>query len=170
MKVSKQNSIEVGRCTTESGMSLIETTIALVIIMVALLGVVHSFTYAVTYNAGNTVRSEALAILQREVEAMRAAKWTSSGIAPEVVGTGPTCDPVVTTFTSPSNGGVFEIQRTVDDDPFTDGCQVDTGTQLKEITLTVRPSLALAKRTEDAEQSWWFAVPSTIVLRRTRGN
>ena len=170
MKVLDQNSLEANSRTTESGMSLIETTIALVIIMIALLGVVHSFTYAVTYNAGNAVRSEALAILQREVEAMRAAKWTSSGMAGIVAGTGPTCDPVVTTFTSASNGGVFEIQRTVDDDPFTDGCQVDAGTQLKEITVTVRPSLALAIRPNNAEESWWFAVPATVVLRRTRGN
>ena len=154
----------------ESGMSLIETTIALLIIMIALLGVVHSFTYAVTYNAGNAVRSEALAILQREVEAMRAAKWTSSGIAPEVLGTGPTCDPAVTTFNSAANGGVFEIQRTVDDDPFTDGCQVDATSQIKEITVTVKPSLALAIRPANANESWWYAVPATVVLRRTRGN
>lgn len=143
-------------------MSLVETTIALVIIMIALLGVVHAFTYAVTFNAGNAVRSEGLAILQREVEKMRAAKWTSSGIAPEVGGTGPTCDPVVTTDTTSSNGGNFLIERTVDDDPFTDGCQVDATTQLKEITLTVRPPIT--------NEAWRFAVPATVVFRRTRGN
>jgi Tfp pilus assembly protein PilV len=53
----------------EAGMTLIETTIALVIIMIALLGVVHSFTYAVTYNAGNAVRTESLdACLEVDVE------------------------------------------------------------------------------------------------------
>lgn len=138
-----------------------ETTIALVIIMIALLGVVHSFTYAVTYNAGNAVRAEGLAILQREVETMRAAKWTSSGTASEVAGTGPTCDPVVTTTPS-SNGGTFRIEKTVDDDPFTDGCQVDASTQLKEIILTVRLAAP--------SPGWQFAVPATVALRRTRGN
>jgi len=142
-------------------MSLIETTIALVIIMIALLGVVHSFTYAVTYNAGNAVRAEGLAILQREVETMRAAKWTSSGTAAAVAGTGPTCDAVVTTTPS-SNGGTFMIERTIDDDPLTDGCQVDATTQLKEITMTVRLAAP--------SPGWQFAVPATVVLRRTRGN
>ena len=161
MKVLEQNPSDPSPSTTENGMSLVETTIALVIIMVALLGVVHSFTYAVTYNAGNAVRAEGLAILQREVETMRAAKWTSSGTAPEVVSTGPTCDPVVTTTPS-SNGGTFRIERTIDDDPFTDGCQVNAATQLKEITLTVRLAAP--------SPGWQFAVPATVVLRRTRGN
>ncbi len=157
---TKRSMPSVSSC--ESGMSLIETTIALVIIMIALLGVVHAFTYAVTFNAGNAVRSEGLAILQREVEKMRAAKWTSSGIAPEVAGTGPTCNPVVTIDTTSSNGGSFQIERTVDDDPFTDGCQVDAATQLKEVTLTVRPPVT--------NEAWRFAVPATVVFRRTRGN
>lgn len=165
MKVLEQNPSDFSPRTTEYGMSLVETTIALVIIMVALLGVVHSFTYAVTYNAGNAVRAEGLAILQREVETMRAAKWTSSGTAPEVVSTGPTCDPVVTTTPS-SNGGTFRIERTIDDDPFTDGCQkIDdpiNPPQLKEITLTVRLAAP--------SPGWQFAVPATVVFRRTRGN
>lgn len=161
MKVLKRSSLADESCTPESGMSLIETTIALVIIMIALLGVVHSFTYAVTYNAGNAVRAEGLAILQREVETMRAAKWTSSGTASEVASTGPTCDAAVTSTPS-SNGGIFRIERTIDDDPFTDGCQVDTTTQFKEITLTVR--------LEAPSPGWQFAVPATVVFRRTRGN
>ena len=161
MKVLEQNLSDTSPRTAESGMSLIETTIALVIIMIALLGVVHSFTYAVTYNAGNAVRAEGLAILQREVETMRAAKWTSSGTAAEVASTGPTCDAVITTTPS-SNGGTFKIERTIDDDPLTDGCQVDTTTQLKEITLTVRLAAP--------SPGWQFAVPATVVLRRTRGN
>ena len=155
------NSSASGQSAAESGMSLVETTIALVIVMVALLGVVHSFTYAVIYNAGNAARSEGLAILQREVETLRAAKWTSSGTAGEVAGTGTGCAPVVTTTPS-SNGGTFQIERTVDDDPFTDGCQVDATTQLKEITLTVRLSAF--------SPGWQMAVPATVVFRRTRGN
>ena len=142
-------------------MSLVETTIALVIIMIALLGVVHAFTYTVAFNAGNAVRSEALAILQEEVETMRAAKWTSSGMVNVVAGTGPTCDPVITNRAS-NNGGVFEIERSVDDDPLTEGCQVDATTQLKEITVTVRPPIT--------NRAWQFAVPITVVFRRTRGN
>ena len=155
------NSPASGPQTGESGMSLIETTIALVIIMVALLGVVHAFTYTVIYNAGNAARSEGLAVLQRETENLRAAKWTSNGMHSSVAGTGPTCDPVVT-ITNSDYAGQFEIERTVDDDPFTDGCQVDANTQLKEITLTVRLATF--------SPGWQMAVPATVVFRRTRGN
>lgn len=147
----------------EKGMTLIETTVALVIIMIALLGVVHTFTYAVTYNAGNATRTEALALLQEEVEVLRAAKWTSSGIDGRLVGTGNTCTPVSTEVPS-SNGGTFSVERTVDDDPTTapPACEVDSTTQLKDVTITVRLAAP--------SPGWQFAVPNTVVLRRTRGN
>jgi type II secretory pathway pseudopilin PulG len=159
---------EKGRPTAQSqvaeaGMTLIETTIALVIIMIALLGVVHSFTYAVTYNAGNAVRTESLALLQKEVERMRALKWTSGGMDPLIGGTGNSCNPVVTVVPS-SNGGSFQIERTVDDDPSTPppACEVDAASQLKDITVTIRLAAP--------SPGWQFAVPNTVVLRRTRGN
>lgn len=146
----------------EAGMTLIETTIALVIIMIALLGVVHSFTYAVTYNAGNAVRTESLALLQKEVETMRALKWTSSGRDPLLDGTGNSCTPVVTEVPS-TNGGSFRIERTVDDDPSSPTtCEVDAATQLKDVTITIRLAAP--------SPGWQFAIPNTVVLRRTRGN
>jgi type II secretory pathway pseudopilin PulG len=149
----------------ERGMTLIETTVALVIIMIALLGVVHTFTYAVTYNYGNAIRTESLALIQKEVETLRAAKWTSSGIDPTGLldGTGNNCDPVVTIVASP-NGGAFRVERIVDDDPSTPTvCEIDPDTQLKDVTVTVRIAT-------DDNPAWWFAVPNTVVLRRTRGN
>lgn len=143
-------------------MTLIETTIALVIIMIALLGVVHTFTYAVTYNAGNAVRTEGLALLQKEVETLRAAKWTSSGRDSKLDGTGNGCTPVETQVAS-SNGGMFSIRRIVDDDVSTPTvCDVDAATQLKDVTITVQLAAP--------SPGWQFAVPNTVVLRRTRGN
>ena len=148
---------------SENGMTLIETTVALVIIMIALLGVVHTFTYAITYNAGNAVRTEALALLQEQAENLRAAKWNSSATAPELNGTGNSCTAVVTEVPS-NNGGIFSIELTVDDDPSTPApaCEVDPTTQLKDITLTIKLAAP--------SPGWQFAVPNTIVLRRTRGN
>lgn len=153
----------------EHGMTLIETTVALVIIMIALLGVVHTFTYAVSYNYGNAIRTESQALLQEEVENLRAAKWTSSGRDPRLDATGNNCIPVVTIVNSP-NGGAFKVERTVDDDPSTPNvCDVlpdapdPQSTQIKDITVTIR--IATNKN-----PAWWFAVPNTVVLRRTRGN
>src|SRR5437867_3019768 len=57
--------------SSEAGFSLIEAAVAMVVILVAMLGVFFAFTYAINYNAGNSSRVKVLAILQREVERMR---------------------------------------------------------------------------------------------------
>ncbi len=148
------------RVSTEAGFTLVETTCAMVIILVALLGVAFSFTYAINYNAGNQSRSQALAVLQQEVEQMRAAKFT-----PTVT------DALLTGGTKPTRavmtptGTRFAVLVSVDNDPFTTGIQTDTDVPtptLKEVritTLLASPS-----------PGWQTAVPSTIVLRRVRAN
>jgi prepilin-type N-terminal cleavage/methylation domain-containing protein len=144
-------------CSDESGFTLIETTISLVVILIALLGVAQTFTYAITYNLGNATRTQSLVILQQEVEGMRAANWTAAGIDSNLTG-GVKADRAVT---SP-NGGQFRISVTVDDDPYTDGVDIDANTQIKEITITVRLVSPSA--------GWQFALPTTVVMRRSRGN
>ena len=52
----------------EAGFSLIEVAVAMVVVLIALLGVFFTLTYAITYNAGNNSRAQALAVLQEEVE------------------------------------------------------------------------------------------------------
>jgi Tfp pilus assembly protein PilV len=141
----------------QSGFSLIEICIALVVLMVAMLGVAQAFTYAITYNMGNATRNQALVILQQRAEGIRAAKWTASGIDTLITG-GVKADQTVTA----PNGGQFKVSLTVDDDPYTDGTQVDAASQLKEITLSVQlvaPS-----------PGWQMAVPATLIMRRSRGN
>lgn len=144
----------------EAGFSLIEVACALVIILVALLGVVFSFTYVVNYNAGNNARSQTLAVLQQQVEQLRAAKFTPT-ITSSVAGSdlrGGT--QIITTAAGANN---FMVQVVVDNDPFTAGIQDETTpTTLKEITVTV--TLA------SPSPGWQLAVPATAVLRRTRGN
>lgn len=140
-----------------AGFTLIETVFALVIIMIALLGVAQAFTYAVLYNSGNAARSQSLAILQQEVELLRAAKWTSAGLDP-LLASGDAA-PV---YRNAPNGGTFRIDKRVDDDPFTDGVQNDPTSQLKEVTMTVSVAYTVP--------GWQTAVPITMRMRRTRGN
>lgn len=145
-----------GHISDEYGFTLVETTVALVIIFIALMGVAHSFTHAITYNAGNASRVQGLAILQEEIETMRAAKWTSNGTDARLVGG------IHAIRTVPSaNGGSFRVEVTVDDDPFS-AALVVPGTQIKEITITVR--------LDAPSPGWQIAVPATVILRRTRGN
>src|SRR5215203_3940573 len=59
----------------EGGFSVIEVVIALVILMVTVMGVFAAFTYATVYNSGNNKRSQALSVMQREVELLRSLKF-----------------------------------------------------------------------------------------------
>lgn len=144
----------------DSGFTLIEVAISLVIILVALLGVVATFAYVISYNAGNNSRAQALAVLQQRVEILRAAKFT-----PTVTDTtlaGGSKSPL--TVTTPT-GTQFTINVDVDNDPFTTGVQDDTAVPnptLKEITVT--------SRLASPSPGWQMAVPTTVILLRTRAN
>lgn len=143
--------------SAESGFSLIETSIALVIILVGMLAVSEAFTFAILYNAGNATRSQALAILQQETELLRSKKFSPTTTDAELTGgTKP-----ARTVNTP-NGGNFTIIDVIDDDPFTDGVQVDATSTIKEITVTVRLA--------SPSPGWQTIIPATIVMRRTRGN
>ena len=132
----------------------------MVVVLIALLGVFMTLTYAISWNAGNNSRSQALAILQEEVERIRSYKFTPyftdeglrGGIRP------------ARTVTSP-NGGVFSVRVQVDNDPATDGIQTETDVPvptLKEVEINVR--------LENPSPGWQTAIPATIVMRRVRSN
>ena len=149
----------------EGGFSLIEVIIAMIILMVSLLGVFITFTYAVNYNAGNYARSQALAVLQREVELIRSGKFT-----PGVTDTGPypskpdlTGGEKAARVIQTADGSRFRVVITVDNDPFTDEVQTnETNVTLKEITIRVS--------SDSPTPGWQSAVPATIVMRRVRSN
>src|SRR5689334_22866539 len=61
--------------SSNSGFTLIEAVIAMIVILVALLGVFMTISYAINYNSGNNARTKTLAVLQREVERLRSAKF-----------------------------------------------------------------------------------------------
>ncbi len=144
----------------EEGFSLIETTCALVIILIALLGVAFSFTYAINYNAGNKARTECLAVLQQEVEQMRSLKFT-----PSLTDTGLTGGVKTPRYISSTTGTGFTISSMVDNDPNTPGIQNDADVPaptIKEITITAQLAAP--------SPGWQTAIPSTVVLRRVRSN
>lgn len=145
---------------SEAGFSLIEAAVAQVIILIALLGVVSTFAYVINYNAGNNSRSQALAVLQQQVEILRAAKFTPTVTDASL--TGGTKTPFTTTTTAGLN---FSVQVVVDNDPLLAGIQDDTAVPnptLKEITVTTR--------LVSPSPGWQTAVPASVVLRRTRAN
>jgi prepilin-type N-terminal cleavage/methylation domain-containing protein len=141
----------------EAGFSLIEVTIAMVVLLVGLLGVSMTYVAAVQYNAGNNLRLQSLAILQQEVELMRSAKFSPTVTDATLLG-GTRAVRIVTT----ADGNTFQVQTTIDDDPFTAGVQTDAGKTLKEITIRIT--------SENQSQGWVTAIPAEVTFRRVRSN
>ncbi|HEX8289967.1 MAG TPA: hypothetical protein VF556_18445 [Pyrinomonadaceae bacterium] len=154
----------------EVGFSLIEVAAAMVVILVALLGVFTTFTYTINYNAGNNSRAQALALLQREVELFRSAKFTPTvrdNFTPvdtndnrrDITG-GTKAVRVVTS----ADGNKFRVATVVDNDPFTDGVQTtnEATTRFKEIRITVT--------LDNPTPGWQTSVPATVILQRVRSN
>jgi prepilin-type N-terminal cleavage/methylation domain-containing protein len=146
---------------SESGFTLIETAVAMVVVLIALLGVLATMTYAIKYNAGNKWRTQGLAVLQQEIERLRSAKFTPGQTdGPLLAGT------TTTTYTLPApDNTVFVVTTTVDDDPNTAGVQTDTTSNLKEIKVSVRLAGMISQPNN------WQALPQAeAVLRRVRAN
>jgi len=136
---------------------MIETAIAMVIILVALLGVSFALTYSITYNTGNQSRAKALAVLQQEVERMRSAKFTPSYTDPVLYGGTSSRNVVADNLT-------FEVTTDVDNDPSTSGTIEDetTFTSMKEIRITTKLA--------SPSPGWQIAVPAVFELRRVKSN
>lgn len=173
----------------ESGFTLIEVMFALVIIMIAMLGVLTVFTYAIQYNAGNKTRSEALTILQQEVERYRAAKF-NAGSPPDNFTPGTPDDGrrditggrKATRNVTTATGNIYTVEVSVDNDPTVANtpdppnldipqnesatCSSPQGTTIpcaiKEITIRVKLAAP--------SPGWQTAVPAMVVLERVRGN
>jgi type II secretory pathway pseudopilin PulG len=141
----------------ENGFTLIEATAATAILLVVLLGAASVFTYSTIYNTGSNIRSQALSVLQREIETIRIAKFTPS-VTDETLTGGEKAPKYVTA----ADGTSFKVVNVVDDDPFTAGTQVDSTKTLKEISITITPTNKVA--------SWQTAVGTEVIIRRVRGN
>ena len=148
---------ETAKYKRQEGFSLIEVSIAMVVFLIAVLGVFMSFAYAVSYNSGNSSRAQALALLQQKVEEMRSKRFVPTFTDDALKGG--TKAPIIL---NGRDGNPYRIDIVVDDDPFTDDVQVDDTKLFKEIRVTVR--------LEAPTPGWQTSVPATVILRRVRGN
>jgi Tfp pilus assembly protein PilV len=64
----------------QSGFSIMEAVIAMVIMMVAVLGSASVFSYAINYNSGATDRELAMAIAQQQMEQLRNVSFTDTSL------------------------------------------------------------------------------------------
>ena len=113
---------------SQGGFTLIETTIAMMVMMVAGLGVVSLFTYSISYNSGGNDRAVAISIAQQHIEQLRSVKFTDSLL-----------NVTAATVLSPdtiSNGRTYRVTRTVTGS----NNDVSGNPTLKTITIRVDPS------------------------------
>ena len=157
-----KKAIETGKCVrvdSEGGFSLLEVVIALLLLMIAAVGVFAAFTYSTIYNTGNNQRSQALSVLQREVEFLRSLKFNPPPAVIDAALAGGV-KPTKTVIGADNVG--YLVETTVDDDPFTAGVQTDPAKTIKEITLTVTPI--------GSNNTWITAKRTRVVFRRVRSN
>jgi Tfp pilus assembly protein PilV len=157
----------------ELGFSLVEVIIALLILMIAVLGVFGVFAFATRLNTGNSGRSQALSVLQREVELLRSAKFTPTTVSTVTTAT-PTCATADNGLRDISGGAKagqlrcgadgtqYMVETTIDDDPYTANIQTNAATTLKEIELIVTPL--------GTNGRWESAYRTRVVFRRVRAN
>ena len=169
---------------SQGGFTFIEMIFALVILFIAVMGVFAAVTYATKYNHGNSQRSQALAVMQREVELLRSAKFT-----PTVVSNVTTPTPTCATADNGSrditggtkavqvrcgiDGTMYLVETTIDDDPALLGTQVYPGPTpaavMKEITIRVTP-VSPEGQTAAGQATWVTGNPIFVVFRRVRAN
>ena len=112
---------------SEHGFTLIETSIALVILMVAGLGVASLFTYSIRYNSGGNDRAVAISVAQQQIEQLRSVPFTDTILNVSAA--------TVLSPNTVSNGRTYQVTKTVA------GSNNDAGGNptLKTITIRVDP-------------------------------
>jgi prepilin-type N-terminal cleavage/methylation domain-containing protein len=146
------------RSRQEAGFTLLETTIALVVMLIAALGAASVFSYAINYNSGGSDRLVALAIAQEQLERIRSGQFNST-----------TTDTILNGGTLVQaglvrNGKRYALTTTIDDNPATAAVDVIPTTSLKRITVAVGP--------ENVSPGWSLNAGAriTLITQRARSD
>jgi Tfp pilus assembly protein PilV len=111
----------------EGGFTLIETSIAMVVMMVAALACSSLFVFSIQNNVGGSERALSMAVAQQQLEQIRSVTYEDS-----------TLNAGTTNVTVNTGGRTYNVQRVVADDLNTD----NTAKKLKRVTITVTPQAA----------------------------
>lgn len=110
----------------QRGFTLIEITIAMLILLISSLGVASLFVYAANNNAGGVSRTIALTVAQHRLELLRNLPFNSAQLAATVA------NPAPQTVTRA--GGTFLVTTTIVDSP---GSAPAPAAEVKRKTITV---------------------------------
>lgn len=127
----------------QRGFTLLESVIALLLMMVVGLAAASLFAYAAKYNNGATDRAAAIALAQDRIETLRSLPFDDASLA-QTGANGVLEDPQPRV-----EGRPYDLRRTV----------VDVSPTMKLITITVTPITSNNNR--------WDNAPVTLMTRRT---
>ena len=128
----------------EQGFTLIETSIALVVMMVVALSMSSLFMYSFQNNVGGNDRALAMAVGQRQLEQLRSVNFDDATLA-----AGTTTLPTIT-----SGGRNYQVVRTITDETNGNGSLK----LLKKISISVTPMTAAKS---------WQRTPVVLVSHRS---
>ncbi|HEX5602932.1 MAG TPA: prepilin-type N-terminal cleavage/methylation domain-containing protein [Pyrinomonadaceae bacterium] len=111
----------------EGGFTLIETSIAMVVMMVAALACSSLFVFSIQNNVGGSERALSMAVAQQQLEQLRSVEYGDS-----------TLNDLTTNFSVTTGGRTYNVQREV----VTEKNSNDTSKELKRITVAVTPQAA----------------------------
>ena len=111
----------------EGGFTLIETSIAMVVMMVAALACSSLFVFSIQNNVGGSERALSMAVAQQQLEQLRSVNYDDS-----------TLNTGTTSFSVATGGRTYSVQRVVASETNSD----NTAKELKRITITVTPQEA----------------------------
>jgi Tfp pilus assembly protein PilV len=108
----------------EGGFTLIETSIAMVVMMVAALACSSLFVFSIKNNVGGSERALSMAVAQQQLEQLRSVEYKDSTLSDRT-----------TKFNVTTGGRTYNVQREV----VTEKNSNNTSKELKKITVTVTP-------------------------------
>ena len=129
---------------SERGFTLVETSISMVVMMVAGLAVSSLFVFSMQNNVGGNERALAMAVAQQQLEQLRSVSFEDTTMN------------VGTTTTTIRNGEHdYSVVKTITDETNTNG----SNKQLRKITITVTPL--------GGSHATWTRTPVTLVSLRS---
>ena len=128
----------------ERGFTLVETSISMVVMMVAGLAVSSLFVFSMQNNVGGNERALAMAVAQQQLEQLRSVTFEDTTMS---VGT--------TTTTVSNSDKNYSVVKTITDETNANG----SNKQLRKITITVTPL--------GGTHGTWTRTPITLVSFRS---
>lgn len=148
----------------QSGFTIPEVIVAGMIMIILCVGILTAYSHVINLNRGNNIRSQALTVLQREVEEFRSFRFVPGTTDARLnAGTYPTYKTAVTS----ADGIPFNISVTVDNDPNdTVGPALDAisnaNCRFKQITIEAVMT--------NPQAGWLSDLRTRVTIQRVRSN